>query len=388
MADALVSALVSTILNNLDSLFRELVGLAGSLETELESLHRTFTTIQAVLHDAEQKQWKSEAIKNWLGELEQAAYDMEDVLDDFKSEAWGRGSKVSTFFSLQNPLLFRLDMARRVKTAREKVDAIAEVRSKFHLEVGVVGEAGIERNNDRETSSLVKESQVFGRALEKGEMVSMILRNVSHHDDLSVYGICGMGGLGKTTIAQLVYHYENIAKSFDLRVWVCVSDDFDVKKLTEAIVKSIDGKSCDIQELDTLQRRLVEKLVGKQFFIVLDDVWNGCLDKWDRLNQALQSGGRGSTVIVTTQLEKIALMMATVPFHRLGCLTDDDSWSLFKQKAFGMGTNEGNASLEMIVRQIMWRCGGVPLAIKAIGSMLRFKSQESRFARYFPKIMS
>ncbi|GMJ13630.1 hypothetical protein like AT3G14470 [Hibiscus trionum] len=379
MADALVSALVSTILNNLDSLFREEVGLAGSLKTELESLHRTFTTIQAVLHDAEQKQWKSEAIKNWLGELEQAAYDMEDVLDDFKSEAWGRGSKVSTFFSLQNPLLFRLDMARRVKTAREKVDAIAEVRSKFHLEEGVVGEAGIERNNDRETSSLVKESQVFGRADEKGEMVSMILRNASHHDDLSVYAICGMGGLGKTTIAQLVYHDENIAKAFDLRVWVCVSDDFDVKRLTKAIVESIDGKSCDIQELDPLQRRLVEKLIGKRFLIVLDDVWNECLDKWDRLNQALQSGGRGSTVIVTTRLEKTALMMATVPFHRLGCLTDDDSWSLFKQKAFGMGTNEGNANLEMIGRQIVRRCGGVPLAIKAIGSMLRFKSQESEW---------
>ncbi|GMI94974.1 hypothetical protein HRI_003166700 [Hibiscus trionum] len=76
MADAFVSALFSTILNNLDSLFREEVRLAGSLKTELESLHSTLTTIQAVLHDAEQKQWKSEAIKNWLRKLEQAAYDL------------------------------------------------------------------------------------------------------------------------------------------------------------------------------------------------------------------------------------------------------------------------------------------------------------------------
>ncbi|KAK8626934.1 hypothetical protein V6N13_134563 [Hibiscus sabdariffa] len=333
MADALVSALVSTILNNLNSLFLEEVRLAGSLRTELESLQSTFTTIQAVLHDAEQKQWKNEAIKNWLGKLEQAAYDLEDVLDDFQYEARRRGSKVSTFFSLQNPLLFRSIMAHRVKTAREKVDAIAEERIKFHLEVGV-GEAVIKGNKDRETSSLVDESEVIGRADEKGEMVSMILSNATHCDGLSVYAICGMGGL---------------------------------------------GKSCDIQDLDPLQRRLVEQLVGKRFLIVLDDVWNEFHEEWDRLKQALQSGRSGSTVIVTTRLEKVADMMATVPFRRLGCLTDGDSWSLFKQRAFGMGTNEGNANLETIGRRIVQRCGGVPLAIKAVGSILRSKSQESEW---------
>ncbi|KAK8626938.1 hypothetical protein V6N13_134567 [Hibiscus sabdariffa] len=330
MADALVSALVSTILNNLDSLFREEVGLAGSLKTELESLQRTFTTIQAVLHDAEQKQWKSEAIKIWLRNLQQAAYDLEDVLDDFQSQAQERGSKVTTFFSLQNPLLFRSSMARRVKAAREKVDAIAAERIKFHLETGV-GEAVIEGNKDRETSSLVDESEVIGRADEKGEMISMILSN---RDDLSIYAICGMGGL---------------------------------------------GKSCDIQDLDPLQRHLVKQLVGKRFLIVLDDVWNESRDKWDRLKQALQSGGRGSAVIVTTRLEKVALMMVTVPFRRLGCLSDDDSWSLFKQTVFGMGTNEGNADLEPIGRQIVQRCGGIPLAIKAMGSILSSKSQESEW---------
>ncbi|GMJ12857.1 hypothetical protein like AT3G14470 [Hibiscus trionum] len=377
MADAFVSGLVSTILNNLDSLFREEVRLAGSLKTDLESLQRTFTTIQAVLHDAEQKQWKSEAIKIWLRNLEQAAYDLEDVLDDFKSEALGRGSKVSTFFSLHNPLLFRSSLAHRVKTAREKVDAIAAERM-FHLEAGV-GEAVIEGSNDRETSSLVDESEVFGRADEKGELVSMILSNASHHDGLSVYAICGMGGLGKTTIAQLVYNDKSVAKAFDLRIWLCVSDDFDVKRLTKAILERIEEKSCDIQDLDPLQRRLVEKLVGKQFLIVLDDVWNESRDKWDRLKQALQSGGRGSAVIVTTRLEKVALMMATVPFRRLQYLTDDDSWSLFKQRAFGMGTNEGNADLETIGRQIVQRCGGVPLAIKAIGSILSSKSQASEW---------
>ncbi|KAB2023367.1 hypothetical protein ES319_D06G013600v1, partial [Gossypium barbadense] len=386
MTEVLLSPLVGTILDSFKSWSLKELELPGSLKTEVASLESTLTTIQAVLQDAEEKQWKSEAIKNWLGKLKQAAYDLEAVLEDFNTEAQSHSlhtdarSQVTTFFSLRNPLLFRLDMARKFKNVREKLDAIAGEKSKFHLREGV-GEAEIERNEDRQTSSLVKESEVLGRADEKEKIVSMILSNVSHHDDLSVYAICGMGGLGKTTIAQLVFNDDNVAKGFDLRGWVCVSDDFDIKRLTKAIVESFGGNSCGIQELDPLQRCLAEKLVGKRFLLVLDDVWNEYHDKWDRLKQALQCGRKGSTVIVTTRLEKVALMMATTPFYRLGCLSDDDSWSLFKQRAFGMGMNGSNANLETIGRQIVQRCGGVPLAIKAIESMLRFRSQESEWLR-------
>nr|XP_012466329.1 unnamed protein product [Gossypium raimondii] len=386
MTEVLLSPLVGTILDSLKSWSLKELELPGSLKTEVASLESTLTTIQAVLQDAEEKQWKSEAIKNWLGKLKQAAYDLEVVLEDFNTEAQSRSlhtdarSQVTTFFSLRNPLLFRLDMARKFKNVREKLDVIAGEKSKFHLREGV-GEAEIERNEDRQTSSLVKESEVLGRADEKEKIVSMLLCNVSHHDDLSVYAICGMGGLGKTTIAQLVFNDVNVAKVFDLRGWVCVSDDFDIKWLTKAIVESFVGNSCGIQELDPLQRCLAEKLVGKRFLLVLDDVWNEYHDKWDRLKQALQCGRKGSTVIVTTRLEKVALMMATTPFYRLGCLSDDDSWSLFKQRAFGMGMNGSNANLETIGRQIVQRCGGVPLAIKAIGSILRFRSQESEWLR-------
>ncbi|KHG09524.1 Putative disease resistance RGA1 [Gossypium arboreum] len=386
MAEVVLSPLVGTILDSLKSWSLKELELAGSLKTEVASLESTLTTIQAVLQDAEEKQWKSEAIKNWLGKLKQAAYDLEVVLDDFNTEALRRSlhadarSQVTTFFSLRNPLLFRLDMARKFKNVREKLDAIAGEKSKFHLREGV-GEAEIERNEDRQTSSLVTESEVLGRADEKEKIVSMLLSNVSHHDDLSVYAICGMGGLGKTTIAQLVYNDKNVAKVFDLRGWVCVSDDFDIKRLTKAILESFGGKSGDIQELDPLQRCLVEKLVGKRFLLVLDDVWNEHHDKWDRLKQALQCGRKGSTVIVTSRLEKVALMMATTPFYPLGCLSDDDSWSLFKQRAFGMGMNGSNANLETIGRLIVQRCGGVPLAIKTIGSILRFRSQESEWLR-------
>ncbi|XVE74570.1 hypothetical protein DITRI_Ditri12bG0027700 [Diplodiscus trichospermus] len=387
MADVLISGLVSTIVDNLNSLFLKGIGIGWDLKTELENLRSTLSTIQAVLQDAEEKQLTSEAIKNWLGKLKDTSYNLEDILDEFKTEALRRSlhkdvkSQVSTFFSPKNPLLFHSNMARKFKNVREKLDAIAAEKTKFHLREGV-REVETQPKEERQTSSLVEESEVYGRANEKEMIVGMLLNNLSCHDDLSVYAICGMGGLGKTTIAQLVYNDENVRKAFDLRFWVCVSDDFDIKRLTKAILESIDqANSCNIQELDTLQRRLEEMLVGKRFLLVLDDVWNEYEDKWERLKQALRRGVKGSTVIVTTRIEKVAHMMATVdPVCRLGCLSDDDSWSLFKQRAYKIGRNiEDNAHLETIGRQIVKKCGGVPLAIKAIGSVMRSRSQESEW---------
>ncbi|XP_039054459.1 putative disease resistance protein RGA3 [Hibiscus syriacus] len=256
-------------------------------------------------------------------------------------------------------------MGLKLKTAREKLGVIAGEKSKFHLTQGV-GEVTTLRNENRQTSSLVNESEVLGRVYEKEKLVSMLLCDASHHDDLSVYAICGMGGLGKTTLSQLVYNDENVAKAFDLRVWVYVSDDLNIKRLTQAILESIEGNSCNIQELDPLQQRLVEKLVRKRFLLALDNVWNECPDKWDVLKQPLWRGKRESTVVITTRAEKITLMTAGDILHRLRCLSNDDSWSLFKQKAFGRGINEGNVILEIIGREIVRRCGGVSLAIKAL----------------------
>uniref|UniRef100_A0A3N7G7G8 Disease resistance N-terminal domain-containing protein n=1 Tax=Populus trichocarpa TaxID=3694 RepID=A0A3N7G7G8_POPTR len=95
MTDAILSALASTIMGNLNSSFLQELGLAGSLETERENLNRTIRTIRAVLQDAEEKQWKSEPIKVWLGDLKDAAYDADDLLDEFANEArWRQQRRV------------------------------------------------------------------------------------------------------------------------------------------------------------------------------------------------------------------------------------------------------------------------------------------------------
>ncbi|CAL5422961.1 unnamed protein product [Camellia sinensis] len=388
MADLLISPLVTSILKTLNSLVLKEFGTAWGLKTELEKLESTLSTIQAVLQDAETKRGKSEALKNWLRKLNDAAYDADNLVDEFMIEAQRRrmdserGIKpqVSAFFSLRNRLIFRLKMGHKIEDMRDRLDAIAGEKSKFHLREGVV-ETEEDRVMERgQTSSLVHELEIYGRTDEKEMIIEKLLNNSSDRDDdVSVYAMCGMGGLGKTTLAQLVYNDGRVESYFELRIWVCVSVDFDVERLTRAILESIEGGGCSISNLDPLLRRLQEKLFGKRFLLVLDDVWNEYHEKWDRLKNALKCGAKGCTVIVTTRIQKVALIMATLPIHHMARLSDDDSWSLFKRRAFGNERREENLQLDLIGKEIVKKCKGLPLAIKALGSLMQFKRSESEW---------
>ncbi|CAK9153332.1 unnamed protein product [Ilex paraguariensis] len=386
MANTLVSGLANTILGNLSSPALQEFGAACGLKDEIQKLKSTFTAIQAVLQDAEAKQTKSKALQDWLSKLKDAAYDADNILDEFETEALIRKedrqrgvlNQIIACFTHRNPLVFRLRMAHKVKDIRERLDTIADERDKFHLKEGVT-DSQVYDMERRQTSSLVIESKIYGRNEEKEMIIKVLLDNSSHQNDLSVYAIWGMGGLGKTSLSQLVYNDPRVKTHFELRIWVCVSDDFSIQRLTRAIIESIEGGGCNILELDPLQLRLQEKLSGRRFLLVLDDVWNEYHDKWDGLKIALRCGAKGSMLVVTTRSEEVARMMATLPIFNPRCLSEDDSWILFESRAFEIGRREEN--LETIGKAIVKKCRGLPLAIKALGSLLRFKNSTSEWLR-------
>uniref|UniRef100_A0A2N9HPM3 Rx N-terminal domain-containing protein n=1 Tax=Fagus sylvatica TaxID=28930 RepID=A0A2N9HPM3_FAGSY len=384
MADILLSALVNTVVGNLNSSVLKEIESAWGLRSELDNLRSTLSTIDAVLQDAEEKQWNDKPVRNWLGKLKDVAYDADDVLDEFATEALIRKverekralSKVRRFFTLPNRLIFRMKMAHNLKNVRDKLEAISKEKSSLHLREGVIN---MELNNSerRQTFSLVNESEIYGRGEEKEKMIQALLTNES--DNLAIYAVWGMGGLGKTTLAQLVYNDLRVEKHFEMRIWVCVSDDFQITRLIKAIIESIDGRASDLSELDPLQKSLQEKLRGRKFLVVLDDVWNEDEVKWDGLKSVLWCGAKGSKVIVTTRIEKIALKMATLPIYHIGGLSEDDSWSLFKGRAFGKERAEKKLELESIGKEIVKKCGGVPLAIKALGSLMCLKGKKNEW---------
>ncbi|XP_035545983.1 putative disease resistance protein At3g14460 [Juglans regia] len=184
-----------------------------------------------------------------------------------------------------------------------------------------------------------------------------------------------MGGLGKSTLAQLVYNDKKVQKHFDLVAWVCVSEDFDMFKVTKTILEVVTSSTSDIQDLNRLQLQLKEKLMGKKFLLVLDDVWNRNYPECEILSNPFKSGAQGSRIIVTTRDVDVALAMRAFEIHHLKELQDEDCWKLFARHAFLHDANSYMHShqFEELGRQIVEKCKGLPLAIKTIGALLRSK---------------
>ena len=182
-----------------------------------------------------------------------------------------------------------------------------------------------------------------------------------------------MGGMGKTTLARLVYNDdETITKHFDKKAWVCVSDQFDAVRITKTILNSVtNSQSSDSQDLHQIQENLRKKLKGKKFLIVLDDLWNDDYFELDRLCSPFWVGAQGSKILVTTRNNDVAnKMRGHKILHELKQLPYDDCLKIFQTQAFEHMNIDEHPNLESIGRRIVDKCGGSPLAARALGGLL------------------
>jgi hypothetical protein len=351
-----------------------------------------------VLLDAEEKQAAGDrAVSRWLERLEDVVYDADDLLDAVSTEALRRdimtrdkkAKKVRIFFSKSNQLAYLLKMARKIKAIRKRLDAINADRQKFQLEVRHVETRVVNRERDQ-THSLVREEVVIGRENDKKAVIDCLMDS-KVEENVSVLPIVGIGGLGKTTLAQLVFNDEQFQKGFDLKMWVCVSDIFDVKNIVAKILESATKRKPETDEMDILVKCLLKEIEGKRYFLVLDDVWNGDHKKWCRLKEVLMGGARGSRILVTTRnevvartirQESVAKIIGTVESFSLKGLDEDASWSLFKLKAFEKGQEPKNSSIVALGKKMVKKCSGVPLAITTIGSLLGSKNPETEWSSF------
>ncbi|KAJ6995301.1 hypothetical protein NC653_017932 [Populus alba x Populus x berolinensis] len=213
---------------------------------------------------------------------------------------------------------------------------------------------------------------IVGRVGDK-VVVKTFLMNSNYEHNVSVISIVGIGGLGKTTLAQHVYNDEQVQVDFGVKLWVSVSGSLDVRK----IIKGAVGSDSDDQ-LESLKKKLEEKIEKKKYLLVLDDVWDGEDGKddgakWDRLKELLPRDAVGSKIVVTTRSHLIAKFTSTIEPHVLEGLSVDESWDLFRRKAFPQGQESGHVDVS-VREEIGKRCCGVPLVIKAIASAQRLRT--------------
>ncbi|KAK8300197.1 hypothetical protein V6Z11_D05G367100 [Gossypium hirsutum] len=205
IGEAALSAFLELLSGKLVESVLNFVADHRQVQQQLEQWQSILPEIKAVLNRAEEKQIKDEdeGVKNWLDDLQDLANDVDDILD--------------------------------------------------------------ERNFQGKETRLQPAVEYVGRVNEKQEMVELL--KINNSDGVCVLSIVGMGGMGKTTLAQLVYNDPSIKESSDHRAWPCAYND-----------------------LNLLQVKLKEKLSGKRFLLVLDDIWNESSTDWTILRAPFGAG--------------------------------------------------------------------------------------------------
>ncbi|KAK2362520.1 putative disease resistance protein RGA3 [Trifolium repens] len=354
---------------------------------------KTLSIVRGLLLDAEEKKDQKHGLREWLRQIHNICTNAEDVLDGFECQKMQKhaveasGStrmKVCNFFSSSNSLAFRFKMARQIKDIKDRLDKVAADGTKFGLATMSL-EPGLVVQRREMTYSHVDVLDVIGRENDREEIVKLLMQPHPQGDgvgdkSLCVIPIVGIGGLGKTALAKLVFNHKRMDQLFQLKMWVCISDDFDIRQIIIKIINSASASAptaalahqenisnFDIEQLQSLLRY---KLSGQKFLLVLDDIWNEERAKWLQLKDLIKGGAIGSKIIATTRSNSIATMMGTFPSYVLEGLSPQNCLSLFVKWAFKEGEEEKYPNLVEIGKQIVRKCRGVPLAVRTLGSSL------------------
>ncbi|XP_026438656.1 disease resistance protein RGA2-like isoform X2 [Papaver somniferum] len=367
----------SEILKNLITAVGNESSLAWGVEDELGRLKQTLEVIAAVTSAAESKQINDAAISLWLKRLKQVSYDADDVLDEISYEAMHRShnkdSKVKVFFSSSNQVAFRLKMAHKIKGINTQFKQIATDMGRFQFQITNITSSGrYEQHNKRITTSFFGDiSKFVGRDADKSKIVNLLTNmsmssssslpstsssvNSNTHENVSVISIVGMGGLGKTSLAQSIYNDKSVEKYFDKKMWVCISDDFDVFKILKNIMESATGSRCqDFSNFDVFVKKVIEELQGTKYLLVLDDLWNEDPIEWNKLKSVLDCcGSVGSKIIITTRSQTVAsVVQGLIPPYNLNVLSEAECWSIIQNRAFSAGGASETPTMKIIGEQI------------------------------------
>ncbi|KAG4165922.1 hypothetical protein ERO13_A13G100700v2 [Gossypium hirsutum] len=367
MAESFLFNIAERVLEKIAHLSVEEARLAFNFESHLRKLKETLSRIKAVLLDAERQQHQNEKLRLSMWKLRDIFYDAEDVIDDFKCEALRKQVvnhpnitfKVRFLASCSLPLSFSLKMGHKIEVINQRLNELAIEWDNFNLGQGTDNRHVF----NRETHSFVNSKDVIGRDVDKENIVDLLMKP-SEGLDVPVIPIVGIGGIGKTTLTRLVYNDNRVNRHFPLKIWICVSEEFDLTRLLKLLIHSINkGEQCDDSTVEALQNY---------------DVWNENQARWIELRDLLRSMGglSQSKIIVTTRSLKVASIMSSISPYELKVLPHEDCLILFTKWAFNDGDDRKYPNLMRIGEEIVKKCKGVPSVVRTLGSLLFLKTDE------------
>jgi Leucine-rich repeat (LRR) protein len=400
---AMAAGTAGALISGLITVLQRRPGLMPKMEREQENLLNLLLEIQPVMVDAELRAEWNDEVRNWLSDLKAAAYDADDILDEFsyaKLQAEAETSRhqnvkkecttLSSLYKISNiKILFNWGvrgelqgLAKRIGQVKERIGLLVERMREFDFEEG----NGISQVHAERLQQLTSSSQIeiSVRNKEKEEIVQLLLNSSNTHDHKD-YGqgigipIIGEEGVGKTILARCVCSDPQINNHFDCILWVEVGHELSPAKITKTIIDQTIGRDSGISENDTdlLQRRIYQQLSGRRYLLVLDDVRT---DKEIRLGEFKswleQDAGNGSSLLVTTRFHDLKQIFGSKSPHKyeIPALMPDILWGLFHERA-SIADKDICAEMHEMGEKIILGCKGSLLLVNLMGGLMRFKKE-------------
>ncbi|GKV53494.1 hypothetical protein SLEP1_g60015, partial [Rubroshorea leprosula] len=376
IALTILSPVIEEAVSKTVSFLKKRIGIAVGLEKELDKLRDSLILIQSVIQHAEERQESDPAIKHWLQKLKDVAYEAVDALGECeykilknKVKSHRYSNPESVYFSPS----FRNRMATKINNIIKQLNDLKDWASMINLVVTLRGQSCPKQHP--KTDSFLDNSTVFEREDDVSRILGLLrdLRRSQH--PISGISIVGMAGIGKTTIAKLVYMKAKEEKLYDLAAWVCVSEDFNDQIILGEMSEHFGWSAATRNSINALLEDLAEKLENKTFLLILDDVWNENPDKGEHFSSCLLKilKTTGSSIVITTRSGKVASTMESIPIQRYDMerLSDDACWLIIKEKFLRSSTETSmTPDLEAIGQDIAKKCRGLPLVASVIGGTL------------------
>uniref|UniRef100_A0ACD5YR43 Uncharacterized protein n=1 Tax=Avena sativa TaxID=4498 RepID=A0ACD5YR43_AVESA len=372
-----LDALVSSSLRKLGQLIEDEVVMTLCVGRDIKRLQQNLESFRAVRQDAEALAMTDETVKLWWKRVSDVMFNVDDVMDLFMvhSHMQHRSTPCFSMFSCFAKLLVDHRVATRIKNINIEVDDIKKASDMYTLGRPRSPQPQITTVDISQTAPMV-EPGVVGTAIRR-DVDSMVQAIVSryHSSKPIVFGIEGMGGIGKTTLAQQIYCEQRIRKQFQIHIWLCISENYTVAGLLKQAIR-MGGGNCDHLETNTeLLLCLNDTIKGKSAFLVLDNVY--LPDVWIDLLRLPFEGALDICVLVTTRSQEVLLAMNTTHIHQVNRMSEVDGLMLLMKNSF----QPCDGTFQELGLAIVKKCDGLPLAIKAVAGVLSTRKTEEEWKR-------
>ncbi|XP_037473952.1 disease resistance protein RGA5-like [Triticum dicoccoides] len=362
---------LGTMMGDEYKLLKDVRGNIEFLRDELEAMHAFLLMMADVEEPDPQAKLRSNAVR-------ELSYEIEDKVDKFmllvNHEPSSKTDGFMEFFDntmkkITN-IKTRHKIAKDVKDIRSQVTKVSERYVRYNID-----KTSRHRNKkvDPRLCAVYKDaSQLVGIKGPRNKLVKLLSYEESEFaNEPKVISIVGSGGLGKTTLARQVY--DKIGADFECRAFVSISRSPDVAKILSSILSQLHNREYALAgggDPPLIIDEIRDFLANKRYFIIVDDIWD--IPTWQTLDCALLKNSSGSVIMTTTRIHDVAQSCCSSHgngIYNIQPLSDASSRKLFFKRIFGR-EKKCPASLREVSEDILKKCGGLPLAINAISSLL------------------